>query len=382
MIKGMEFSGIASGIKPSGLDLGLVFFREPTNVLALYTNNKVKAAHILYDKKLDRKPVRAILVNSGNANACTGKEGVNDIKDIGEDLSKLLKINPNEILFASTGVIGVRVPVNTIKGALSKSAKNLNESHVEDFARAIMTTDTSQKLIKETFKGKKTYTVIGAAKGSGMINPNFATMLAFVFTDYPVSPDTIRRTFRQAAQESFEKITVDGECSTNDTVMLFTKTGTEDPSGLEAFKKTLFSVMKGLAMMVVRDGEGATKIAHIIVRGAKKKEIAEKIARRITISPLTKTAFFGNDPNWGRIICAAGDAGVPLDQTKVDITLQGEQIVKGGLEMPFDEKKLKKMMDTKEISVIVDLNEGRAAFDIYTTDLTYDYIKINASYRS
>jgi glutamate N-acetyltransferase/amino-acid N-acetyltransferase len=382
MIKGMEFSGIASGIKPSGLDLGLVFFREPTNVLALYTNNKVKAAHILYDKKLDRKPVRAILVNSGNANACTGKEGVNDIKDIGEDLSKLLKINPNEILFASTGVIGVRVPVNTIKKALSKSAKNLNESRVEDFARAIMTTDTNQKLIKETFKGKKTYTVIGAAKGSGMINPNFATMLAFVFTDYPVSPDTIRRTFRQAAQESFEKITVDGECSTNDTVMLFTKTGTEDPSGLEAFKKTLFSVMKGLAMMVVRDGEGATKIAHIIVRGAKKKEIAEKIARRITISPLTKTAFFGNDPNWGRIICAAGDAGVPLDQTKVDITLQGEQIVKGGLEMPFNEKKLKKMMDTKEISVIVDLNEGRAAFDIYTTDLTYDYIKINASYRS
>lgn len=382
MIKGIEFSGIASGIKPSGLDLGLVFFREETNVLALYTSNKVKAAHILYDKKRDRKPVRAILVNSGNANACTGTEGINDIKEIGEDLSKLLKINPDEILFASTGVIGVRIPVNTIKGTLSKSVKSLNESHVEAFAQAIMTTDTNQKLIKETFKGKKTYTVIGAAKGSGMINPNFATMLAFVFTDYPVSPDTIRRTFRQAAQESFEKITVDGECSTNDTVMLFTKTGAEDLSGLEAFKKTLLSVMKGLAMMVVRDGEGASKIAHIVVKGAKKKDMAEKIARRISISPLTKTAFFGNDPNWGRIICAAGDAGVPVDQTKVDITLQGEQIVSSGLEMPFDEKKLKKMMDTKEISVIVNLNEGRAAFDIYTTDLTYDYIKINASYRS
>ncbi|MBA4390680.1 MAG: hypothetical protein C0399_07065 [Syntrophus sp. (in: bacteria)] len=382
MIKGMEFSGIASGIKPSGLDLGLVFFREETNVLALYTSNKVKAAHILYDKKLDRKPVRAILVNSGNANACTGKEGVNDIKNIGEHLSKLLKINPDEILFASTGVIGVRIPVDTIKGALSASVKNLKETHVENFAKAIMTTDTSQKLIKETFKGEKTYTVIGAAKGSGMINPNFATMLAFVFTDYPVSPDTIRRTFRQAAQESFEKITVDGECSTNDTVMLFTKKGNEDLSGLEGFKKTLSSVMKGLAMMVVRDGEGATKIAHIIVEGAKKKDIAEKIARRISISPLTKTAFFGNDPNWGRIICAAGDAGVPVDQSKVDITLQGEQIVKNGLEVPFDEKKLKKLMDTKEISVIVNLNNGKASFDIYTTDLTYDYIKINASYRS
>ena len=201
MIKGMEFSGIASGIKPSGLDLGLVYFREETNVLALYTNNKVKAAHILYDKKLDRKPVRAILVNSGNANACTGTDGVNDIKRIGEDLSKLLKISPDEILFASTGVIGVRIPVDTIKRALPTSVKNLKETHVEAFAQAIMTTDTTRKLIKETFKGEKTYTVIGAAKGSGMINPNFATMLAFVFTDYPVSPDTIRRTFRQAAQE-------------------------------------------------------------------------------------------------------------------------------------------------------------------------------------
>lgn len=382
MIKGIEFSGIASGIKVSGLDLGLVFFQEGTNVLTLYTSNKVKAAHILYDKKLDRAPVRALLVNSGCANACTGKEGISDLADISEKLAKLLKINRDEILFASTGVIGRRLPVDTIKQALPIAVKDLKESHIEDFAKAIMTTDTHHKLIKETIKGKKEYSIVGIAKGSGMINPLFATMLAFIFTDYPVSPDTIRTAFRQGARESFEKITVDGECSTNDTIALFTKKGLEDVKGLDDFKKKLHSVMKDLAMMVVRDGEGATKIAHIIVNGAKKKEIAEKIARRIAISPLTKTAFFGCDPNWGRIICATGDAGVPVEPSKVDITLQGEQIVKGGLEVPFDEQKMKGLMNKKEISVVVNLNDGKSSFDIFTTDLTFDYIKINASYRS
>jgi glutamate N-acetyltransferase/amino-acid N-acetyltransferase len=382
MIKGIQFSGIASGIKPSGLDLGLVFFQEETNVLTLYTSNKVKAAHILYNRKLDRALVRAILVNSGCANACTGKEGISDLTDIGEKLAKLLKTDRDKILFASTGVIGRRLPVDTIKRALPTAVKKLKEAHVGDFAKAIMTTDTHQKLVRQTIKGKKEYSVVGIAKGSGMINPLFATMLAFIFTDYPVSPETIRATFRQAARESFEKITVDGECSTNDTIALFTKNGPEDLKGLDEFKKALRSVMKDLAMMVVRDGEGATKIAHIIVNGARKKEAAEKIARRIATSPLTKTAFFGCDPNWGRIICAAGDAGVPVEPSKVDITLQNEQIVKGGLEMPFDEQKMKAMMNRKEIDVVVDLNDGKASFDIFTTDLTFDYVKINASYRT
>ncbi len=382
MIKGIEFSGIASGIKPSGLDLGLVYFQGGTNVLTLYTNNKVKAAHILYNKKIDHAPVRALLVNSGCANACTGKEGISDLADISGTLAKLVKINRNKILFASTGVIGKRLPVDTITRALPLAIKDLKETHAEDFAKAIMTTDTHQKLVQETIRGKKEYTIIGVAKGSGMINPLFATMLAFIFTDYPVSPEKIKITFRNAARESFEKITVDGECSTNDTIALFTKKGPEDLKGLDEFKTKLSSIMKDLAMMVVRDGEGATKIAHIVVNGAKKKDTAEKIARRIAISPLTKTAFFGCDPNWGRIICAAGDAGVPVEPSKVDITLQGEQIVKGGMEIPFDEQKLKGLMNKKEISVAVNLNDGKYSFDIYTTDLTFDYIKINASYRT
>ena len=279
--------------------MGLVFFQEETNVLALYTSNKVKAAHILYDKKLDRAPVRALLVNSGCANACTGKEGISDLANISEKLAKLLKIDRDEILFASTGVIGRRLPVDTIKHALPMAVKNLKETRVEDFAKAIMTTDTHHKLIKETIKGKKEYTIVGIAKGSGMINPLFATMLAFVFTDYPVSPETIKTTFRQAARESFEKITVDGECSTNDTIALFTKKGPEDLKGLDEFKEKLSSVMKDLAMMVVRDGEGATKIAHIIVNGAKKKEIAEKIARRIAIITPHQDGLFRLRPQLG-----------------------------------------------------------------------------------
>lgn len=382
MLKGIEFSGTASGIKPSGLDLGLVFFRDNMHVLALYTANKIKAAHILYDKKIDREPVRALLVNSGCANACTGKEGVADLARIGENLSRLLKVDRKEILFASTGVIGKRLPVDTLNKALPQAIKYLKENDSKSFSRAIMTTDTYPKLALKSFQGSRKYTIVATAKGSGMINPNFATMLAFVFTDYPAEPAKIKKIFRQAAKESFEKITVDGECSTNDTIMLFTKQGKEDEKGLEGFRNALFSVLQELAMMVVRDGEGATKVAHITVNGARKKDIAEKIARRISISPLTKTAFFGNDPNWGRIICAAGDAGVALDSSKVDIFLQGKQIVKGGLELPFDEPELKKMMNKKDIDVIVELNEGRSSFDIFTTDLTYDYIKINASYRS
>jgi len=382
MIPGIQFAGIASGIKPSGLDLGLVFFREGMNILSLYTRNKVKAAHILYNKKVGTRPIRALLVNSGCANACTGKEGTNDLNVIAGKLAPLLKIKPGELLFASTGVIGRRLPADTIIRSLPLLAQNLKDTHIDAFSRAIMTTDTYPKVIKETFRGRKEYSVIGVAKGSGMINPLFATMLAFVFTDYPVPSAALKRSFVHSVKESFERITVDGECSTNDTVMLFTKRGPEDPRGIAGFKEALLSVMQNLSMMIVKDGEGATRVAHIMVNGAKKKEIAEKIARRIAISPLTKTAFFGCDPNWGRIIAAAGDADVPVQPSKISIILQGEQIVKNGVEVPFDEQTLKKMMNKKDISVIVNLNDGKASFDIYTTDLTYDYIKINASYRT
>lgn len=381
-IKGIEFSGIASGIKPQGLDLGLVVFRDPVNVVSAYTRNQVKAAHILYDRTIEKRPVRALVVNSGCANACTGQEGIDDLASIASSLSPLINTDPREILFASTGVIGKRLPIETIRSALPLSAQSRTEDGLDQFARAIMTTDTYPKVARKTVKGKRSYTIAGVAKGSGMINPLFATMLAFVFTDFPVSPAVIRKPFKAAVKESFERITVDGECSTNDTVLLFTSRKGEDPEAIPAFEKTLREVLKDLSMMVVRDGEGATRIAHIIVQGAKKKEWAEKIARRIALSPLTKTAFYGCDPNWGRIIAAAGDTDVPLDPANIDISLQGKMVARGGVEIPFDEEKMKKLMDRKEISVVVDLNQGKASYDIFTTDLTYDYVKINASYRT
>ena len=382
MISGIEFSGIASGIKGPGLDLGLVLFKEGMNSLSLYTRNRVKAAHILYNRRIENNPVRAILVNSGCANACTGKEGISDLQIIGNKLSSLLKIRKEEILFASTGVIGRRLPSDKIIRSLPALLKDLKETHVESFAKAIMTTDTHPKIVSETFQGKKRYNIVGIAKGSGMINPLFATMLAFIFTDYPAPPDRIKRGFLNSAKETFERITVDGECSTNDTVMLFTKRGEEDPKGLDAFKDKLYSVMKELSMMVVRDGEGATRVIHILVNGAEKKEIAEKIARRIATSLLTKTAFFGCDPNWGRIIAAVGDANVPVQPSKIEVIMQGELLVKDGIEVPFNEEYLKKLMNKNEIELVVNLHNGKASYDIFTTDLTYDYIKINASYRS
>jgi glutamate N-acetyltransferase/amino-acid N-acetyltransferase len=323
-----------------------------------------------------------LLVNSGCANACTGPEGVGDLKALSEALSSSLRVPENEIVFASTGVIGRRLPTGTIAKALPVLVKDLRKNGIESFSRAIMTTDTYPKIARSSFKGKREYSIVGVAKGAGMINPLLATMLVFIFTDYPVLPEAMRRKFLQGAKESFERITVDGECSTNDSVMLFTRQGEEDPGCLDAFHDALFSVMKELAMMIVRDGEGATRVIHITVTGAQKKDIAEKVARRIATSPLTKTAFFGCDPNWGRIIAAAGDANVHIQPSKVEIILQGELLAKDGMEVSFDEGKVKKLMNKKELELVVNLHDGKASYDIYTTDLTFDYVKINASYRS
>ena len=381
-MKGVQFSGVASGVKASGLDLGLVYFEEPTDVAALYTRNKVKAAHILYNRKRVKGAVRALLVNSGCANACTGPEGVHDLGEIAGALSSELGIKDDEILFASTGVIGKRLPVEKIIAALPPLSKGLKEKNIEQLARAIMTTDTYPKLVQAVVPGKGGGTIAGVAKGAGMINPLFATMLSFLFTDCSVQNEQVAKLMPALGRDSFERITVDGDTSTNDTVMVFSRGRGEPVCDIPPFREKLLSVMKELAFLIVRDGEGATKVIHITVAGAQKKEVAEKLARRISVSPLVKTAFFGCDPNWGRIIAAAGDAGVPIRPEKVEIVMQGERLALDGVEVPFSEEKLKRLMDKKEIELVVDLHDGKAAYDLYTTDLTFDYIKINASYRS
>src|SRR5208283_4467171 len=208
-------------------------------------------------------------------------------------------------------------------------------------------------------------------------------MLAFVFTDYPLDLIRMRRLLPTLGRETFERISVDGDTSTNDTVMLFsTRPGAPAQAGMGAFRQALARVMKALALLIVKDGEGATKVIHLTVKGAQRKRVAEALARRIAGSPLVKTAFFGCDPNWGRVIAAAGDANVPLDPEKVEIAIQGEELARGGIEVSFSEERLKGLMAVREVALVVDLHDGRASYDMYTTDLSYDYIKINASYRS
>jgi glutamate N-acetyltransferase/amino-acid N-acetyltransferase len=383
MVKGIRFSGIASGIKAAGLDLGLVFFDEAVPHAALYTRNKVKAAHILYNKRRAAQRVRALLVNSGCANACTGEDGIGDLATIAKELAGRLDIREEEILFASTGVIGKRLPVETVVAGLPGLVGALSEERLEVFARAIMTTDTYPKIVEEHVAGDEGCSIAGVAKGAGMMNPLFATMLAFIFTDYPLDPIQMGRFLPTLGRETFERISVDGDTSTNDTVMLFS-TRPEAPAqtGTGPLKNALARVMKALALLIVKDGEGATKVIHLLVKGAKQKRVAEAVARRIAVSPLVKTAFFGCDPNWGRVIAAAGDANVPLDPEKVEIAIQGEVLARGGIELPFSEERLKGLMAGREIELVVDLHDGRASYDMYTTDLSFEYIKINASYRS
>lgn len=382
MLNGIGFSGVASGIKGSTPDLGLVFFDEPARVVSLYTRNQVKAAHILYNTRRRGKSVRALLVNSGCANACTGQEGVDDLKRLAAALAQELNIRKEEIVFASTGVIGKRLDVETMIKAFPELKRGLGKNNIGSFARAIMTTDTYPKIVQGQLPGTPSCGIMGVAKGAGMINPMFATMLSFLFSDCYLSADSLKRLLPTMGRETFERISVDGDTSTNDSVMVFVKgAGTEAPEE-RVFKDEMTRLMRELALLIVRDGEGATKVIHIVVNGAKRREAAERIARRIAASPLVKTAFFGCDPNWGRIICAVGDAGVPVDPSKIEIQIQGKTLARNGAEVTFSEEKLKTLMDRKEVDLVVNLNQGNSSFDLFTTDLTYEYVKINASYRT
>lgn len=382
MLNGIGFSGVASGIKGSTPDLGLVFFDEPARVVSLYTRNQVKAAHILYNTRRRGKSVRALLVNSGCANACTGQEGVDDLKRLAAALAQELNIRKEEIVFASTGVIGKRLDVETMIKAFPELKRGLGKNNIGSFARAIMTTDTYPKIVQGQLPGTPSCGIMGVAKGAGMINPMFATMLSFLFSDCYLPADSLKKLLPTMGRETFERISVDGDTSTNDSVMVFVKgSGTEAPEE-RVFKDEMTRLMRELALLIVRDGEGATKVIHIVVNGAKRREAAERIARRIAASPLVKTAFFGCDPNWGRIICAVGDAGVPVDPSKIEIQIQGKTLARNGAEVTFSEEKLKTLMDRKEVDLVVNLNQGNSSFDLFTTDLTYEYVKINASYRT
>ena len=391
-VQGFLFSGISAGIKKDGKkDLGLIYSEVPAQVAGLFTTNKVKAAPVQLDMERIKKGLcQAVIVNSGNANACTGSLGLRDAKRVSSLVAKQLKIDERLVFPSSTGVIGSPLPMKKIEEGIPKLIANLSPEGWMETVEAIMTTDTFPKIEVATcrIKGKQVK-LCGMIKGAGMICPNLATMLSFLVTDANIKASLLQSMLEKAAEVSYNRITIDGETSTNDTVLLLAN-GKADHPALnrmdgegEVFQSMLFKVCQNLAESLVKDGEGATKFIEILIRGARNKEDAKRAAYAIAHSPLVKTAFFGEDANWGRILCALGHCGVRINPNRIDVFFDKVPIVKNGIGVPPRiEEKAVEVIKKKSFKVLVDLYQGKSQFSVLTTDLSIDYVKINASYRS
>jgi glutamate N-acetyltransferase/amino-acid N-acetyltransferase len=391
-VPGFLAAGVAAGIKKNqAKDLALIYSETPAAAAGVFTANRVKAAPVLVSAERVRSgSARAILANSGCANACTGKKGVADAGQLSRSVGSLLKINPATVLLASTGVIGKPLPMDLMEKGIPHLVSSLSPDGLGDAARAIMTTDTVAKAViaREKVSGKE-ITVAGMAKGAGMISPRMATLLVFVLTDAAISSGALQKALRQGVEGSFNRVTVDGDMSTNDTLLALAggKAGNREitplSSGFRDFSFLLSDLLFNLARKVAADGEGATKLVKIVVEKARTSAEAEKVARAVANSPLVKTAFFGEDANWGRILCAAGYSGANIDPGRVDIYFDDVNIVRRGLGTgPEREDLATSVMKKREYTVRIDLHRGTKSTFLLTTDLSIDYVKINASYRS
>ena len=391
-VQGFLFSGISAGIKKDGKrDLGLIYSEVPAQVAGLFTTNVVKAAPVQLDmERMKRGLCQAILVNSGNANACTGSRGLGDAKRVSSFVAKQLGIDERLVFPSSTGVIGSPLPIKKIEVGIPKLTDQLSPESWMSTVEAIMTTDTFPKVEVATCRVKgKQVKLCGMVKGAGMIRPNLATMLSFLVTDAHIKASLLQRMLEKTAEASYNRITVDGETSTNDTVLLLAngKAGHPclnrmDRDG-EVFQSMLSKVCRNLAESVVKDGEGATKFVEILIRGARNREEAKQAAYAVAHSPLVKTAFFGEDANWGRILCALGYSGVHLDPNRIDVFFDKAPIVRNGMGVgPSLEERAGRILKRKSFKVTVSLHQGKSEFSVLTTDLSLDYVKINASYRS
>lgn len=391
-VPGFRAAGIAAGIKKKNQkDLALVYSEVPAVAAGVFTANRVKAAPVLLSmERIKSGAKRAVLVNSGCANACTGKKGLADARRLSRMLAARMNISEGEVLLASTGVIGKPLPVGVIERNLPVLISACSPEGLKDAARAILTTDTHPKtvLVRQTINGREV-TIAGMAKGAGMISPKMATLLAFVFTDASISAGALKQSLQEGAQLSFNRVTVDGDMSTNDTLLALASgvAGNREilprTSGHKKFSGELNRVLTGLARMIARDGEGATKLVEISVEKARTTDEAEKIARAVANSPLVKTAFFGEDANWGRILCAAGYSGAAIDPDRVDVFFDDVDIVRRGLGTgPAKERRASAVMKKREYRVRLVLHRGKQSASLLTTDLSYEYIKINGSYRS
>jgi glutamate N-acetyltransferase/amino-acid N-acetyltransferase len=391
---GFRAAAVAAGIKKTrdALDLALIFSDAPeTTAAAVFTTNRVAAAPVLVSRQNlieSRGRCRAIVVNSGNANACTGREGLRVAQETARAAAKLLEIEPSKVLVASTGVIGVPLLAELILKKLPKLKRTLCAENAAAAARAIMTTDTVPKtcVLRSEAKGKAVH-IAGIAKGAGMIHPHMATMLSFLTTDAAMSPRMLQSLLSAAVEDSFNRLTVDGDTSTNDTVVALAS-GLSEMAVVPGndsrawFLEGITLVCQALARMIARDGEGASKLVTVEVLGARTPLDADRAARSIANSPLVKTALAGADPNWGRIICAAGYSGARFDPNKVDILVNGLCLCRKGVDAGFDEAAAHQELERKELMIRVDLHAGRASARVWTCDFTRDYVTINASYRT
>ena len=389
-VPGFRAAGISCGLKRSGNpDLAMVVSDRPCVSAAVFTKNKVAAAPIQWARaNKKRGSLRGIIVNSGNANACTGEEGFEAVREVSRVACSALKLPPDSLLVGSTGVIGVQLPVDRILQAIPRLAEKLYAEGISEAGEAIRTTDLFPKRGVNTVSiGGKTITLAAIAKGAGMIAPNMGTLLAYVFTDAPLRGADARRALREAVDASFNRIVVDGDTSTNDTVALFANgaCGLPPLSGkdLEAFIEGLRSLMLDIALMVVRDGEGATRVVRIGVSGARSAADAERGARAVATSPLVKTAVYGADINWGRVIAALGRAGIFMDPMKVSMHYAGELVLRQGMRPdPAAERRATPRIKKDSYSIDVDLGVGKGSWHLYFSDLTRKYIEINSGYRS
>ncbi len=402
-IKGFKFAGIHAGIKenPHKKDLALICCDVPCQVAATFTSNLAKAAPVILDEKKMKKALcQAIIMNSGNANACTGNLGLKHAQSMIDETAQCLKIPSHLVFVASTGKIGVSMPIEKIKKGIRQLASLLDENSIQEAAQGILTTDFFPKVsFVKVKRGKISYSIAGFAKGAGMIEPAMqpsssasglhATMLGFFMTDLNVPAKLLQAIWNRVVEATFNRITVDGDMSTNDTAILLAS-GLAGNSSLKAlskeakeFEENLKKVAIDLALKMVEDGEGATKVVELIVKGARNEKEARNIAYKVGRSQLVKTSFFGEDPNWGRLLAAVGYSGEKVNPRKVDIYYGKVKLVSKGLGLSkAAERKAHQVMKSKHFQVTLDLKQGKSFFKLWTSDLTYDYVKLNAEYRT
>ncbi|HCX64370.1 MAG TPA: ornithine acetyltransferase [Eubacteriaceae bacterium] len=395
--KGFKAGGKHIGVKKKRKDLSILYSPTPAVYAGMFTTNQVKAAPVTWNQAIYQKgtPVKAVVINSGNANACTGTQGEKDNRVMAEKTASSLGIQPQEVLVASTGVIGALLPMDKIVKGIEELSGEIDDELLSGInaAEGIMTTDTTIKNIcVEIELGGKKVTLSGMAKGSGMIHPNRATMLSFITTDAAIDQELLRKALVEIGKDTYNMISVDGDTSTNDMVMVLAngmaenEPITDEGEDYRIFCQALYEINEHLAKEIVKDGEGASKFIEVTLKGAKSKEDARTIVQSVLNSNLVKTAMFGEDANWGRVLCAMGYSGAKFDPNKVRLVFQSDQeeivLLEEGLPVPFDEDRAYKLLQHRDIVISIEMEEGKGEAVGWGCDLTYDYVKINGEYRT